>query len=327
MSTEHYHKAMESAGRLMTSRVPTIHGTATVSEVEQLLLCEGKNFETINYIYILNEDKHLKGVLSIKEIFRSQKSTPIRKLMTKRVISVRVHTDQERVALLALQHNLKAMPVIDKDDVFLGVITSDTILHILNNEAIEDILRLGGVLHRGSIDDIFHLPILTSLKHRLPWLIIGLCGGIVVAGIVSSFEEVLSKNFILAAFIPLIVYMADAVGAQMSVFMIRDLAVSVRLQFFRYFMRQALLTGIMGVIISIVLYTMSTLLYHNPQVSLVLGIALFCAIISSLVTGLVVPYIFDRFRLDPANASGPIATIIQDGLSVIIYFAIASLIL
>jgi len=318
---------IESAGRLMIRNVPTIHMSATVGQVEQLLLREITNFESVNYIYILNEAKRLKGVLSIKEVFRSKKYAPIKSLMRKNVISVRVHTDQERVALLALQHNIKAVPVVDKEDVFLGVITSDTILHILHNEAIEDILRVRGVLHKGSVDNILNLPLRTALKHRLPWLVLGLIGGIAVAGVVNSFADVLAKNFILAAFIPLIVYMADAVGAQMAVFMIRDLAFNLRLKFLKYFIRQAILAVMMGIIISTGLFILSTILYRNFEISFVLSVALFCAIISSLFTGLIVPYVFGKFRLDPANASGPIATILQDGLSITIYFTIASLIL
>jgi magnesium transporter len=231
------------------------------------------------------------------------------------------------VAYLALKHNIKSVPVVDKENVFLGIVPYDTILKTMHAEGIENVLRFGGVYNHGSFDDIFSLPILVSLKHRLPWLILGLLGGIATAAIVGSFEEVLSKNIILAAFIPLIVYMADAVGTQMEAFIIRDLAINPELKLLKYLLRQGLIVVLIGVLVSAIMYGISLFLYHDPNVSFVLVTALFCAIISSLVTGLVIPYAFEKFNLDPANASGPVATIIQDLLSIVIYFAIASLIL
>ena len=317
----------DSAGHIMVTNVPTIHESATVGDVEQLLLKEAKKFEAIDYIYTLDNNKRLTGTISIKEIFRSPKLTALKSFQTKEIASVRQHTDRERVAYLALKHNIKSVPVVDKENVFLGIVLYDTILKTMHAEGIENILRFGGLYNHGSFDDIFHLPILVSIKHRLPWLILGLLGGIAAAAVVGSFEEVLSKNIILAAFIPLIVYMADAVGTQMEAFIIRDLAINPQLKLLKYFFRQALIVVLIGVLVSIIMYGLSLFLYHDPNISFVLVAALFCAIISSLITGLIIPYMFGKLRLDPANASGPIATIIQDVLSVLIYFAIASLVL
>lgn len=175
-------------------------------------------------------------------------------------------------------------------------------------------------------DDIFHISILTSIKHRLPWLAIGLLGGIVVASIVDSFKHLLEQNIILAAFIPLIVYMADAVGTQMETFIIRDIA-TTHLHFWKYLTRHAFILIALGLLISVALYIISLGIYNEQKISLVLAVSLFFAIISSLITGLIVPYIFTKFKLDPANASAPIATIIQDMLSICIYFWIAKFIL
>lgn len=313
----------KTAGALMVRNVPTINENGTVGEVEQLLLRETDNFESINYVYVLDAADGLKGVISVKELFRSSKQKPVRDFLSEKIISIRAHTHQERAALLALTHNIKAVPVVDKDNKFLGVITSDKIMNILASEAVEDILKFGGITH-GSYDNIFNIPITTSLKHRLPWLIVGLIGGFITAGLVHSFETILSQNLILAAFIPLIVYMADAVGTQMEVFIIRDLALEPKLKFLKYFLRQFLIMLIIAIITSIGLYFINLALTHDPLVSLILGIALFTAILSSVLTGLIIPYLFGKFSLDPANASGPIGTIIQDFLSVLIYFTVAS---
>jgi magnesium transporter len=248
-------------------------------------------------------------------------------LIPRELITARAYTDQEKVAFLALRYNLKAIPVVDKNNRFLGVVASDDILRILDNEAIEDILSFGGVWHRGPYDDIFNIPLLRSIKHRLPWLILGLLGGILAAGIINRFEGILAQNLILAAFIPLIVYMADAVGTQMEAFLIRDLAIMPKMRFLKYFLRQISVVFVIALIIAGLLIIVISAIYGERQIALTVGAAIFLAILSSVLTGLVVPYLFNKFKFDPANTSGPIATIIQDILSVFVYFLIANLLL
>jgi magnesium transporter len=169
-----------------------------------------------------------------------------------------------------------------------------------------------------SLDDVLKIPVGRAVMHRLPWLLIGLGGGVFAARIVEGFQATLSENLFLASFIPLIVYMSDAVGTQMEAFAIRDLAIKSHLHFIKYFIKQFLVVSVIGVILSTTLLLISLLTSQELQVGLVLSI------MSSLATGLLVPYIFARINFDPANASGPIATIIQDLLSVSVYFAIAN---
>jgi len=314
----------KTAGRIMTDKVPAVGDNSTVGDVEALLIRESANFETINYVYLLDAGKKLSGVISLKELFRSPKSKLVKELTPERVISVHVHTDQERAALLALKYNLKALPVVDKENRFLGVITSDSILRILDNEAVENILRFGGVAHFGTYDSVLNISIFKALKHRLPWLIIGLFGGLLTAGLVGSFKEIISQHIILAAFIPLIVYMADSVSTQMEAFIIRDLATEPNLKFFKYFYRQLGIVVIIGIITSAGLYGINMAITRDGTISAILAIALFIAIISSVSTGLIIPYLFGKLSLDPANASGPIGTIVQDFLSVFIYFTVAT---
>ncbi len=316
-----------SAGRAMTASVPTVDIGMNFAEIRNLLITQKLNFDTINYIYILDKNKKFKGVVSIKEIFRSPQTKKAIELSPAKLISARAHTDQEKVAQLALENNIKAIPVVAQNNIFLGVVPSDMILKILHQEATEDITRFGGITHSASYDDIFELSLINSLKHRFPWLLVGLLGGLLAAGIIGQFEQIISQNLILAAFIPLIVYMADAVGTQMEVFIIRDLAINPKLRFVKYFLRQSSIVLTIGLGISALLYLVSIILYHNPNISFVLSVALFLAISTSLFTGLIIPVLFSKIRIDPANASGPIATIIQDVLSVLLYFIVASLIL
>lgn len=306
----------------MTKKVPVILEDSNIQEVEALLLKKSKRFETINYIYTVDKKGILKGAVSIKEVFRAPKSTVLKSLVRQPLVTVPPHTHQKRVCQLALSHNLKAVPVVDKAGKFLGTVSSDTILYILDREAGENLFRFGGV-HREAVENVESLPLLTSLGHRLPWLLIGLLGGILAAGIVGFFEETLSENIILAAFIPLIVYMADAVGTQMEAFIIRDFALDAEIKFSHYFFRHFIVVGLLAVISSVLLSILSFILYGEFFVSLVLAASLFIAIMTSMVTGLVIPYTFGKFGFDPADASGPIATIIQDLLSILVYFSIA----
>lgn len=317
----------ETASQLMTSNIPTIHGHAKVADVEELLLKNTKKFETINYIYVVDDKGKLTGVISIKEIFRSPKSKLIKELLPKEVISARSHTDTERVAFLALKHNIKSVPVVDKDGILLGVVPADAILKILDKESVENLLKFGGITNPNSFDNILSISVIKSLKHRLPWLLLGLLGGIFVAGIISAFSEVLLENVILAAFIPLILYMASAVSTQTEIFIIRDLSVNPEISFREYFLKQLSVITLISIATSSLVFVGGILIYQEFLISLTIAIALLISITSAVLTGLGIPFLFKKLKFDPANASGPIVTIIQDALSIFIYFGIAHLIL
>ena len=309
----------------MTPAVPVVGPAESIDDIEKILLQKTNDFESINYVYIVDRERRLVGVLSIKEVFRQEKSVKAGEVMVKDLVFAHPHTDQERAAHLALRHNLKAIPVVDQEGLFLGAILGERILRTLYEEVSEDMLRLVGIHHSEALlDNVMKVPILVSLKHRLPWLLVGLLGGLLAAGIVNQFEATLGQNLILVAFIPLVVYMSDAVGTQMEAFIIRDLAIYPSLDFVRYVLRQFLIVLLISVITGVFLFGLSLLIYGNFDISLVLGVSLSAAVMSSVMTGLLIPYFFSKLKLDPANASGPIATIIQDVLSVSIYLAIAS---
>jgi len=318
----------DTAGKIMTASVPIVAPGDTIASVETYLLKNVKKLESINYAYVLSKIGILKGVISVKEIFRQPKSKKVSEVMVKTLVVAHPYTDQERVAYLALKNNIKSIPIVDKDDKFLGAVLSDDILNVVYKESQEDISRLAGVDHPNlNIDDISSLSLLSSLKHRLPWLIIGLLGGILAAQVIGMFENTLSENIILATFIPLVVYMASAVATQIGFFIVRDLAIHSKINFLVYTLRQLGVVVFIGVIISALVFLTTAVFYGQFMVAVVLGIAMFIAILSSIITGLFIPYVFSRLRFDPANASGPIATIVQDLMSVVIYLSVAKALL
>ena len=175
------------------------------------------------------------------------------------------------------------------------------------------------------IDNTMRLKVGTSVRHRLPWLILGLLGGLLAAQIITAFETTLSRNILLASFIPLVVYISDAVGTQMEAFVIRDIAIHKGgIHFFKYFTKQFVIVTIIGVILASGLYLITLAIHANSKLSLAITLSMFFAIETSIITGIILPVFFRRLNLDPANASGPIATIVQDVLSVSIYFLVAS---
>lgn len=319
----------DSAGSRMTTEVPTARADETVRQVLAALRRTARRNKGMQYVYVLDDARKLTGILSMHDLFSHAPAATVGKVCRRSGLQhVHPATHQERAAYIALKHGIKAVPVIDRDHVFLGAIHSDALLRILYKETHEDLLQRAGVHHGHPLfDNVLTLPLHTSVLHRLPWLILGLIGGVVAAQVVGAFERTLESNILLAAFIPLIVYMSSAVGTQTEVFIIRDLAMDRKIPFHAYFMRQAIVVGSLGALCAAFLFGLSAILYGDIPVSLVLAASLFAAVSSSLITGLLIPLLFSRFRADPANASGPVATIVQDIMSLVIYFLIAGAVL
>lgn len=322
-------KQKKNSPSYFTERVPTVPVEATVGDVERLLLDSAKNFDSIHYVYVLDTAKKLQGVLSIKDVFREPKPMPVERFMQKQIISARFGMKPSRIGYLALRHNIKAVPLVDRDGIFKGVMPADIILRTIYHSLSSDMFRFAGApgahRHATSYDDILHLSLPRTLLHRLPWLLIGLAGGLGIAKIVGAYETLLSEQLILAAFIPLIVYMAAATAAQTNAFIIRDLAVGANIRFGAYFFRELRNDVVIAAITGTMLFCIIGFFKDSWMLAGAVGTALFIAVVSSIFTGFLVPYILSKFRLDPANGTGPLATILQDGLSVAIYFSIASL--
>ena len=319
----------KSAGRLMTDEVPIAVLDDTIGDVEKYILANVKKLESINYIYVLDKRGGLQGVLSIKELFQQAKSRKVSEVMITDLATSHPDSNQEKVAQLALKHNIKSVPIVDADNKFMGVVSSDDILNIVYQEVHEDIMRLAGVSHKSpvKIDDAMKLPLYLSLKHRLPWLVLGLGGGVLVAWVIGLFERTLAQNIILAAFIPLVVYMSSAVGTQMGFFIVRDLAINQKINFLAYSWRQFKIVLYIGVVVSFLAFFVVLIFYGQLILATILAIAIFLATLSSITTGLFIPYLASRLHFDPASVSGPIGTIIQDFMAVLIYLMVASFLL
>lgn len=318
----------ESAGRRMITNVPTAQPEETILNVRQRLFEKANDFETLNYIYIVDQEGKLMGVLSLKDVFRKPEETKIENLMAKDVIKVRPRTDQEKVVILALKHNLKSIPLTNKDNRFLGIVPSDVILEILHTENVEDILRFAGISQRDAVlNKTLQSPVSTLTKIRIPWLIFGLFGGLFAAQIVTFFEGSLRIHFVLAAFIPLIVYMADAVGVQAQTLFIRSLALNSRLDIRKYFLKEIKISLVIALILGFLLVLISFLQFGLLNIGIILGVSLFLTVICACFIAVLIPWLLQNLKKDPAIGSGPFATIVRDILSLALYFSIATILL
>lgn len=319
------HKIAETAGRIMAANIPTVGLNDTIQDIHKQLKTKVKNYESIGYIYVVNKKNILRGVISIKELYCLEPDKKASQVMSRDLITTKLHTDQERVALLAIQHNIRSIPVIDPNGVFQGVVTSDTILNVLHNESIEDTLKSVGISNiNNPAINILKANAVTHFNKRAPWLLGGLAGGLLAAYTVRQFESYLEAQILLAAFIPTIVYMADAVGSQTQTIFIRSLSLQNKLNLGKYITREINIVFLLAIVLGVFSYILGAIILQSLNLGLILGVSIFFTIIMASVIAVLLPLILSKLKIDPAIASGPFATVIRDILSLLIYFLVIS---
>jgi len=316
----------ESAGRKMIKAVPIAYSDQRILDIKNMLFEKMKELETINYIYVINKKEELIGVFSVKEIFRNPEQTKVREIVEQNIIKVRPYADQEKIVILALKNNLKSIPVVDKNNKFLGVVPSDIILDVLYSENVEDFLKMAGI--NSPLQKILKGSPLYLFKIRIPWLVLGLLGGILGATLITFFETPLRENFILASFIPLILYMSGAVGNQTEILLIRNMALDTKVSISKYFFREIKVSFLISLVLTSFLFLISIIFFSAPyNIAIILSSSLFISIFVSASVGVFMPYILSKIGKDPAVGSGPFSTISRDILSLVIYFLIATFLL
>jgi magnesium transporter len=318
----------DSAGKQMITKLPVVLNTTPVIQIQDRLEEFAQKTASIDYFYIINKNEKLVGVISIKEVLIAPTDSLVKEVMIKDVVSVKPEADQEKVVRLALKHNIKAVPVVDKNNKFLGIVPSDKILDIIHHEHSEDTLKSIGVIPMPEMfHSILNQGVWQSYLSRIPWLLVGLVGGVVAATIIASFERTLQENIILAAFIPLVVYISDAVGVQIQAFFVRDLAFNNKISVFNYLVKQLFTSVLIGVTCGLAIFGIVLFLWQEQFVGLVIAFSVVVAILAVTIIATLMPYIFYLFGKDPIDGSGPLGTIIQDILTVSIYFSVASVLL
>ncbi|MDZ5471589.1 magnesium transporter [Bacillus sp. 31A1R] len=314
----------ETAGRLMTNRFVWIPQYYSVREAVDKLKSFAEYSETINYLYVIDDHKKLVGVVSYRDIILAEETEKIEDIMFSRVISVTADTDQEEVARFIERYDFIAIPVVE-NEILVGIITVDDIIDVVISEATEDIEKLSAT---GKAID-FDTKAIVAAYRRLPWLILLLFIGIVSGTIISQFEETLEKVVALAFFMPMIAGMTGNTGTQSLAVVVRGLITKeVNKKIITQLVIRELKVGIFIGVVCGILITIIALIWRGDAIlGLVVGSSLVITLIIGTLAGTIIPLILYRFNIDPAVASGPLITTLNDILSLLIYFGLATMFL
>ncbi|WP_372370881.1 magnesium transporter [Candidatus Uabimicrobium sp. HlEnr_7] len=312
----------ESAGGIMTSILLTVHAGDTVNmAIEQIR--EYKSDEIIINVYIVDQNFKLIGSVPLQNLIIADGKAKIEDIMELSPIAVNVNDDQEIVGQTVRKYNLLSVPVIDDAGKLLGRITMDDVIDVVHEEADEDVYRMAGV----DSDEIHVDSGFAIARMRLPWLSICLGGSMVSAFVLQNFESILSKSMVLIAFLPAICAMGGNSGLQTSTVTIRNLTYEAVFHSNRKKLaRRELLSGvIIGITCGFLVCCISLLWLGNIIYGLIIGSSMLLTIFFSTCTGFFIPIFFSKLKIDPAIASGPLITTLNDAMSAFIYLAMASL--
>jgi magnesium transporter len=281
----------------------------------------GQEYEVADAVYVLDSANRLVGVVPFPRLLTCPNDRPLNEVMIPNPIGVQPEMDQEQVAVLAIQHRLNVVPVTDAASHFMGVIPASVLLGVLWQEHTEDIHRLAGVLRNGvQLSAAVKATPRWRLVRRLPWLLVGLLGSVVATAVVARFDQVLEARLAVAFFIPAVVYLADAVGTQTEAIVVRYLAAGPA-PLWRL-LRGELLTGLLiGLCLGLFVFPATLLAFGDVRLAAAVTLAVAVAGLVASGVGLILPWVLSQIGKDPAFGSGPVATVIQDVLSLLIYFA------
>lgn len=317
----------DTAGRIMTPEYISLKDSLTVEQTLQRIRNLANASEIIYYLYVTDASRHLTGIVSLRDLVLASPEAPLSEIVTREVVSVYTDTDQEEVARLIQRYDLLAIPVVDREQRLVGVVTVDDVMDILEQETTEDIYTLGGVQSDG--DNYFQTNLLAVARKRVVWLFVLLLTNTVTGSIIQSQEDILQQVVTLAAFIPLLTGTGGNVGAQSSTVVIRGLNTDeIRSLGVGYVIfREALAGALLGLILGSVATLWSFWLQGSLVVSIAVGLSLVAIAILASVAGSALPFLFRSLGLDPALMSAPFITTAVDVLGVLIYFNIARIVL
>ncbi|WP_096186652.1 magnesium transporter [Evansella halocellulosilytica] len=312
----------ETAGAIMTKEFISIKATDTASSVMDHLRQMGPDAETIYYLYVINEKDKLVGVISLRDLIVAPLEEQIVNIMSTQVVSIEAHTDQEEVAKLIKDYDFLAAPVVTSTNELIGIVTVDDVMDVMEEETDEDFGEFTAT--KGATD--VNISSFTAAKKRSPWIILLMFFGLITAGVIGQFEETLEEIVLLAVFIPLIMDSAGNTGTQSLAVMVRSLATGTfEKKGLMHTVKREFGTGLMlGLICAIVLLIIVPFIYGSFLLAFIVGISLFLTLSIATIIGSVVPVIINKLNLDPAIASGPFITTVNDILGLFIYFTIAT---
>jgi magnesium transporter len=314
----------QTAGRIMNPKVFALSEEMTAGEAISALQ-GSRDVEVVFYLYVVDSRRHLVGVVSLRRLLLVSPATPLKRIMTTDLISVRAEMDQEEVARQVASYNLLAIPVVDEENKLVGVITVDDIIDVIKDEATEDVYRLAGV---SGDDRVFTSPG-DSLRKRLPWLIVNLGTAFMAALVVSRFENTIAALTALAVFMPVVAGMGGNAATQTLTVIVRGIALG---ELTWSNSRQALLkeaaVGVgNGIVCGAIGGVIAWLAYGNPVLGLILGMAMVINMFVAAVAGTLIPLTLRALKIDPALASAVFITTLTDVFGFLSFLGLATLFL
>lgn len=315
----------ESAGGLMTSAEVVLHKDISAREALAHLRYVRPDSDTVYYLPVVDDDMRLVGTVSLRKVVLADPGAYIGSIMDPEVISVNANADQEEAARLMSRYDLLVLPVVDDGMHLLGVITHDDLVAVLEQEATEDIYRLGGVPE----EQVPDVPVSSALRNRLPWLVVNLGTAMASAAVLSLFENTIAQVAVLAAFFPMVAGVSGSAGTQTLTVIVRGLALGELRpgHALRALAREALIGLSNGLSVGLLVAIIALVWKGTPMLGVVVGIAMLANMITAGIAGVVVPLGMQALKIDPALASPILVTTVTDTMGYLIYLSFATLVL
>ncbi len=312
----------DSAGRLMSPYYVSVEGKRTVSETLESILSAPPEIERTPYVYVLDDRNKAAGVISIKDLLRTEKTRPVKDVMSPSLVTVSVTDSAHQAAIIIRNRKLMMLPIVDGEGYIAGVITFDDAMRVLSSESAQLITSHSAV----AAEESFFTPPVKAVKGRLPWMAANVFLNMGAVAVITGFEETIATVAILAAFIPMITDMGGNVGIQALSVAIRSIAMGeARLRDFRKVIRKEVVVGMMnGLALGILFAAIAFVMRGNPYLGIVAGAALGINVLVAGIVGGTLPFIVKSLGKDPAMMTGPVLTTITDITGVSIYLGLST---
>lgn len=318
----------DSAGSLMTIEYVDLKKTMTIGEALARIKKTGMTKETIYTCYVIDSERKLEGIVSLRTLVTSDEHLIIGDIMEPDIVRVNTHEDQETVAQSFKKYGYLALPVIDNENRLIGIITVDDIIDIMEQEATEDFQKMAAM--SPSEQPYLATGVFAMAKHRLPWLLILMISATFTGRIMGKFEDILTQVVVLSAFIPMLMDTGGNSGSQSSTLVIRGLAlgeISTR-DWWKVIWKEFNVSFIVGIVLAATNFARLLILEKtDPMIALTVSITIIVTVMASKIVGGVLPLIAKKLNFDPAIMAGPLITTIVDALALIVYFVVATALL
>lgn len=317
----------DSAGSIMTTEFIDLKENMTVEDAFDRIKKIGLQKETVYNCYVLNINRKIKGIIDIKDLLVAERTDLIKNIMDDNVITVGTLEDQETVAKMFDKYNMYALPVVDKEERLVGIVTIDDAIDVLQDENTEDFEKMAAMIPNE--DSYFKTSVFTHAKNRILWLLVLMLSSILTGTIITKYENAFAAVPILVAFIPMLMDTGGNCGSQSSTLIIRGMAMDeIKLKdFVKAIWKEIRVAVLVGLVLAIFQGARIMLQYHELKLSLVVSISLIGTVMLAKILGCILPMLAKKLKLDPAIMAAPLITTIVDTCSVLLFFNIATIIL